>query len=316
MKKTIALLLSAVAVVGVAGAGCRGWESDQPPVHLNWNMDTQEKGKAYRASTFFADGRMMRTPPAGTVAQGYLKADDIRSEGIGADGTPTTTLPEGLAFDDEALQARGAQRYGIYCAPCHGANHDGKGPAAVGAGPSGAKLQVAPPAFTDQRLKEMPIGQIYQAIKNGVNQGNMGSYAGQIPEDDRWAIAMHVRKWQMGQDPSLTMGGKAIAPVSQDASPEQKGEALYTLKGCIACHSIDGSPRTGPTFKALFGRTEKTDKGDVVADDVYLTESMKQPGAKIVAGYPPAMPAVFGSPPAELTDDEIVNLIAYIKTLK
>ena len=316
MKKLTALLLAAIAVVGVTGAGCRGWESDKPPVHLNWNMDTQEKGKAYRASTFFADGRMMRTPPAGTVAQGFLKEDDIRSEGIGPDGTPTTALPEGMSFEDAALQARGAERYGIYCTPCHGAGHDGKGPAAIGAGPSGAKLAVQPPAFADQRLKEMPIGQIYQAIKNGVNQGNMGSYAGQIPEADRWAIAMHIRKWQMEQDPTVTVGGKAIAPVSQDATPEQKGEALYTLKGCIGCHSVDGSPRTGPSFKGLFGRTEKTDKGDVVVDDAYLTESMKQPGAKIVAGFPPAMPAVFGSPAAELTDDEVANLIAYIKTLK
>jgi mono/diheme cytochrome c family protein len=310
MKRTIALLLSAVAVVGVAGAGCRGWESDKPPVHLNPNMDTQEKGKAYRASTFFADGRMMRTPPAGTVPQGFLKADDVRSEGIGPDGTPATTLPEGMNFDDPATLARGAERYGIYCAPCHGVNHDGKGPAAVGAGPSGAKLQVPPPAFTDARLKTMPIGQIYQAIKNGVNQGNMGSYAGQIPEDDRWAIALHVRKWQMGQDPTVTMGGQAIVLASANDPPEKKGEALFKLKACVGCHSLDGTRLVGPSMKGLVGRTEKTDKGDVVVDDAYLIESIKAPSAKIVADYPPAMPAI------PLSDDEIASLIAYIKTIQ
>jgi cytochrome c1 len=316
MKKLTALLLAAVAVVGVTGAGCRGWETDKPPVHLNWNMDTQEKGKAYRASTFFADGRMMRTPPAGTVAQGYLHEDDVRSEGMGADGTPTTTLPEGIAFEDAALQARGAERYGIYCTPCHGVNHDGKGPAAIGAGPSGAHLKSNPPAFSDQRMKDMPIGSIYRAMKYGVNNGNMGSYAGQIPEADRWAIAVHVRKWQMDQDASVTVGGKAIVLASANDPPEKKGESLYALHGCIGCHSIDGSKGTGPSFKGLFGRTEKTDKGEVAVDEAYLTESMKQPTAKVVEGYPPIMPNAFAPANEPLTDDEVTNLIAFIKTLK
>jgi mono/diheme cytochrome c family protein len=311
MKKIDALLLAAVAVVGVtAGAGCRGWESEKPPVHLNPNMDTQEKGKAYRASTFFADGRMMRTPPAGTVAQGFLKDDDVRSEGLGPDGTPATTLPAGVSIDDGALLARGAERYGIYCTPCHGADHDGKGPAAVGAGPSGAKLQVPPPSFADPRLKTMPVGQIYQAIKNGVNQGNMGSYAAQIPEDDRWAIVAHVRKWQMSQDPSVTLGGQAIVLASANDPPEKKGESLFKLKACAGCHSLDGSRLVGPSMKGLFGRTEKTDKGDVVVDDAYLVESIKAPAARIVADYPPAMPVI------PLTDDEVASLIAYIKTIQ
>jgi mono/diheme cytochrome c family protein len=309
MKKLSTLLLGAT-VVAAFGGGCRGWESDKPPVHLNWNMDTQEKGKAYRASTFFADGRMMRTPPAGTVAQGFLREDDVKSEGVGGDGTPTTTLPAGFAMDDQALLARGAARYGIYCAPCHGKDHDGKGPAAIGAGPSGAKLQVPPPAFSDPRLKTMPVGQIYQAIKNGVNQGNMGSYAGQIPEDDRWAIAMHIRQWQMQQDPSVTVGGQAIVLASANDPPEKKGESLFKLKACAGCHSLDGSRLVGPSMKGLVGRTEKTDKGDVVVDDAYLVESIKAPTAKIVADYPPAMPAI------PLTDDEIASLIAYIKTIQ
>ena len=61
----------------VALTGCRGWETENRPVHLIKNMDTQEKGKAYRRDTtgLFADGRMMRAPVEGTVAQGQL-ADD------------------------------------------------------------------------------------------------------------------------------------------------------------------------------------------------------------------------------------------------
>ena len=58
-------------LVGALGlVGCRGGESEKPPVHLIKNMDTQEKGKAYRKDStgLFADGRMMRAPVEGTVA--------------------------------------------------------------------------------------------------------------------------------------------------------------------------------------------------------------------------------------------------------
>jgi cytochrome c oxidase subunit 2 len=51
-------------------------------------------------------------------------------------------------------------------------------------------------------------------------------------------------------------------------------------------------------------------KGVVTVDDAYLTESIREPGAQIVEGYPPVMP------PYPLTDDELKNLIAFIKTLK
>ena len=51
-----ALTLALVGATAVSGFGCRGWESDKPPVHLNWNMDSQEKGKSYRKSELFADG--------------------------------------------------------------------------------------------------------------------------------------------------------------------------------------------------------------------------------------------------------------------
>ena len=60
------VLMSAL-VAAAAFTGCRGWESEQPPIHLIHNMDTQEKGKAYRRDTsgLFADGRMMRAPVEG-----------------------------------------------------------------------------------------------------------------------------------------------------------------------------------------------------------------------------------------------------------
>ena len=74
------LKLSAMALA-VAVTGCRGWETEERPVHLIKNMDTQQKFKAGRKDDtgLFADGRMSRLPVEGTVAQGQLGEDGARA---------------------------------------------------------------------------------------------------------------------------------------------------------------------------------------------------------------------------------------------
>ena len=95
--------------------------------------------------------------------------------------------------------------------------------------------------------------------------------------------------------------------------PEEFGAKLYKDKACFTCHSIDGSPLVGPSFKGIFGRTEKmTDGSEATADENYLRESILEPQAKVVQGYQPIMPTYQGV----LKDDEIDALIAYFKTLK
>jgi len=178
----------------LALAGCRGWTSESPPVHLNPNMDTQEKLKAYRASDFFADGRAMRPLEEGTVARGLLRDDDHLDKGL-VGGQPATSLPAGIVAD-EALLRRGHERYDIYCAPCHDRAGDGQGTVA-------ARLAIKPPTFHDARVKDAPIGKIYQAIANGVNPPNMPSYAVQIDPQDRWAIAAYVRVLEKARDPNF-----------------------------------------------------------------------------------------------------------------
>jgi len=194
-------------VVGVALAGllgCRGEPSELPPVHLNPNMDTQDKYKPYRGSAFFEDGRAMRTPPAHTVPYGRLAnaafqdpamlgADDaleLGYDGIGADGQPqwVETIPVKPSLE---LLARGQQRYGIYCTPCHDDAGSGKGPVTLRDWP------IPVPSYHDDRLKQMSVGEIYKAITYGVNNNNMPSYAQQIGVADRWAIVAYVRALQL-----------------------------------------------------------------------------------------------------------------------
>lgn len=104
----------------------------------------------------------------------------------------------------------------------------------------------------------------------------------------------------------------AIAAASQ--TPEGLGQRLATQNGCIGCHSADGTQLTGPTWFGLFGSEREFQDGTTgIADEAYIAESILEPNAKIVAG-PYQSPSVM--PPYALTDEDIANLIAYIKTLK
>lgn len=86
----------------------------------------------------------------------------------------------------------------------------------------------------------------------------------------------------------------------------ERGQEIAEDQGCIGCHSLDGSPSVGPTWKGLFGKTEKLDDGStVVVDEDYLKESIVDPNARIVQGYQGIMP------PYELTDEELKALIAF-----
>jgi cytochrome c oxidase, subunit II len=103
---------------------------------------------------------------------------------------------------------------------------------------------------------------------------------------------------------------KAIADTA-NATPEGRGQLLVQNNPCGACHSITGAAGVGPTWRGLFeSEVELEDGTIVIADEAYLIESIKNPKAKIVKGFPPTMP-VF-----PFTDKEIEDIVAYIKTLK
>jgi len=98
----------------------------------------------------------------------------------------------------------------------------------------------------------------------------------------------------------------------QAATPEGHGQALVAANGCAACHSINGAPGIAPTWLGLFGSQVKLTDGSVVtADEAYLTESIKAPQAKIVAGFETQLMPTYGFP-----DPDIADIVAYIKTIK
>jgi cytochrome c oxidase subunit 2 len=88
-----------------------------------------------------------------------------------------------------------------------------------------------------------------------------------------------------------------------------RGGALAQSKGCVACHSVDGSPSVGPTWKGLFGKTETmVDGSTALVDEAYVRAFVKNPMARAVKGFPQVMP------PIPLADEEMDALVAYIKS--
>jgi cytochrome c oxidase subunit 2 len=96
--------------------------------------------------------------------------------------------------------------------------------------------------------------------------------------------------------------------------PAEWGEKIYAGKGaCLACHSLDGSPRVGPTWKGLWGsEREMADGTKVTADENYILESIYEPEAKKVKGYENL---VMNSYKGILDEREVGALIEFIKTI-
>lgn len=103
---------------------------------------------------------------------------------------------------------------------------------------------------------------------------------------------------------------QAIAAAAN--TPEARGQILVTANGCAACHSINGAAGIAPTWLNLSGsKVDLAGGTTVTADDAYITESIKDPKAKTVAGFEAVQMPVY-----PFTDAQIADIVAYIKTLK
>jgi cytochrome c oxidase subunit 2 len=101
---------------------------------------------------------------------------------------------------------------------------------------------------------------------------------------------------------------------SGEIDPVLRGQQLVAQFGCGACHSIDGTEKTGPTWQGLFGsQVPLTDGSTILADREYLVSSIVNPNLHIVDGYSPNVMPSF----AEILDQtEVESIAAYIETLK
>lgn len=115
----------------------------------------------------------------------------------------------------------------------------------------------------------------------------------------------------------LGFGSVYIFRLNNDAREQQlssalamQGQSISTDRGCVACHTVDGSLGVGPSWQGMWGRTQTLSNGNtVVVDEAYFRESLIDPRRKIVAGYPDVMLPYF------LAEEEIAALIEFSKQL-
>lgn len=178
------------------------------------------------------------------------------------------------------------------------------------------------PAF---RLKQDAIPGRYtemwfEATKPGVYQVLCAEYCG-TNHSLMWGdiVAMEPAEF----DDWFERERRGLAP-RQDQSPAPREEGVESQmvsqgwrvaaeQGCFRCHTPDGTPHLGPTFLGMYGRLERMQSGRlVVIDEAYITASMMDPLAEIVAGYQPIMPTYRGI----ITPAETAAIIELIKSLR
>jgi cytochrome c oxidase subunit 2 len=108
-----------------------------------------------------------------------------------------------------------------------------------------------------------------------------------------------------------------VAATANIDSPGATGKRIMQNIGCFACHSIDGTKLVGPSFKGVWGAEHTVVTGKetrkVAVDEEYIKRSIYDPNADVVEGY---MKGLMVSYQGQLSEDDIANIIEYLKTVK
>jgi mono/diheme cytochrome c family protein len=194
MKKMLTRCLL-ISILGFAVIACRGQVSTKPPIHLNPNMDNQEKYDSQEKNRFFSDQRSLRKPVLGTVEVGGFDRihNTVLYQGKTADGLPVKKNP--LEINMKLLE-RGRERFNIFCAVCHDRTGSGKGLPV-----KNYQGLAQPMSYHEERLRLIEDGYIFDVITHGVR--TMPSYRHQIPARDRWAIIAYIRALQRSQNTTI-----------------------------------------------------------------------------------------------------------------
>ena len=167
--------------------------------------------------------------------------------------------------------------------------------------PFRARMNMVPGMVTTFWFTPTKVGryEVVCAQLCGIGHSNMRGYV--VVEDDA-----SFASWLKSQPTFAQTMAKNGAGGDELAT---QGKLLAQAKGCIACHTVDGNAGVGPTWKGLYGKTETmADGSTALVDEAYLKAFIRNPAARVVKGYAPIMPKI------DLTDQELAELIAYIKS--
>ena len=285
-------LLALLVLVGALAAGCA---NGTYPLDFFYEMHYQQSYSSHE-------------PPRLSVPRGAvpISGSEVPFETLTSEEIDQLTNPFLTGNVREGVD-EGEELFAINCALCHG-------PALVGDGEVlnimredyGYQVKLNPDltslgGLTDQTL--FGIISDRNRVFPGIEGWVMPQFRRLLTAEERWMIVNYIRSVPPPPDPCRDLAGA------------QLGECEAERQGCTVCHSIDGTTLDGPTWKGLHGAEETLADGTVViADDIYLIESIVDPDAKIVEGFPSGrMPPYFGDVLSEQVTQAIVE---YIKTLK
>ena len=141
----------------------------------------------------------------------------------------------------------------------------------------------------------------------------MPTFKGTLSPDDVGGIIAYLKSLSGEKEQDKEKGEEKEEREGKEAPSAGKGKELTETLGCLGCHSVDGSARVGPSFQGLFGRQVELEGGEkATADEAYIRESINQPKAKVVKGFPNVMPEFKG----KISEKDLSALVVYIKTLK
>jgi len=164
-ERRLVVALPWLVVAALLVAACSQKMRDQPKL----NPD--------ESTSLFSNGTSSQVIAPDTQPRGFLRNDVALYTGKDANGGDVTEFPVPITRDD---LLRGQERFNVYCAPCHGR-------LGTGGGVVVANGFYTPPTYHDDRLRNAPVGHLFDVITNGMTTTNssMPSYANQVPARDR-----------------------------------------------------------------------------------------------------------------------------------
>lgn len=156
------------------------------------------------------------------------------------------------------------------------------------------KKDAVPGRYNETWFKATSIGDypIYCAEYCGQRHSQMRSKVHVVSEDEYYAFLTKAANF-LDNDP-----------------PAEAGKKVFAIKGCATCHSVEGKAGTGPPLNDVFGSTVTLSDGtQVMADENYIMNSVKNPSAQIVAGFQDQMTVL------DVSEKELDALIAYLKSI-
>jgi len=213
MNKTRSIVLaSLLAGMGLMSCNSGSMRRNPGKVYMP-DMTYSRAYDAYTSNPNFADSQTSRKPVAGTIAVGHDLPDHLME----GDTVAYKTFTTAYRFNEAELK-EGGRLYNIYCGICHGTGMDGNGPLYAS-----GKFPAMPANFKDGKYLNMPMGNMYAAIKFGKNL--MGSYASQLDIKQRWQIIAYIKKMQSengGAAFTLGTGAPAAAAPADTTATAKK----------------------------------------------------------------------------------------------